>query len=342
VAHSGYPPIYTDPAGRFRADACLPLNEAVARGEVALHALARGHYPGARLGRSDLPGLKTVGFWDAPLAQGWGLDWHRNEGIEITFCEEGRLGFAVDDFACTLRDGDLTVTRPWQLHRVGDPHVAAGRLHWVILDVGVRRPNQPWRWPRWLVLQHADLDELAAMLRCQERCVWPAAELRGCFQRIADAIVSETPARAISRVGVAVNELLLLLLDLVRDTHEPSDAQLSDTRRAVQLFLQDMATNDAAFSREWSVDEMAASCGIGKTQFLKYCRQLTHMAPASYLRQCRLEAAARLLRDAPHATITEIALGCGFASSQYFATVFLKRFGCSPGDYRHAAANPRP
>ena len=78
-------------------------------------------------------GIRTVGRWDARHDQRWGLDWHRNEGIELTLLSRGRLAFATDAGEQVLRPGDLTVTRPWQRHRVGAPFVTPGRLHWLIL-----------------------------------------------------------------------------------------------------------------------------------------------------------------------------------------------------------------
>jgi len=96
-----------------------------------------------------LRGLKSIGFWDAEHAQDWGLDWHRHEGIQLGFLASGRISVAIDDEACCLEPDDMTITRPWQRHRLGDPNVGASRLHWLIFDVGVRRPNQPWKWPSW-------------------------------------------------------------------------------------------------------------------------------------------------------------------------------------------------
>jgi AraC-like DNA-binding protein len=52
------------------------------------------------------------------------------------------------------------------------------------------------------------------------------------------------------------------------------------------------------------------------------------------LSHCRIEAASRLLREEPQRSITEIALDCGFSSSQYFAKVFRHRMGCMPRIYR--------
>jgi AraC family L-rhamnose operon regulatory protein RhaS len=53
-----------------------------------------------------------------------------------------------------------------------------------------------------------------------------------------------------------------------------------------------------------------------------------------YLNQCRLEHAAREIRENPERPITRIALDCGFNSSQYFATVFGRRFKMTPSAYR--------
>jgi AraC family L-rhamnose operon regulatory protein RhaS len=48
-----------------------------------------------------------------------------------------------------------------------------------------------------------------------------------------------------------------------------------------------------------------------------------------------LETAADLLLEQPEMNITEVAFASGFNSSQYFATVFQARRGCSPSDFRN-------
>ena len=116
----------------YHADTCEPLKEAAKHGEVALVARARGAYPGAPLPAKGLSEVRTVGYWDADHNQSWGLDWHRNEGIELTYVSRGKLHFGVDAQQFVLKRGDLTITRPWQLHRLGNPHVTANRLHWLI------------------------------------------------------------------------------------------------------------------------------------------------------------------------------------------------------------------
>ena len=73
----------------YNADSCIPLNNAWNKGNIGLFTLARGTYPGKKLKKEDLPGIKNIGYWDAKKTQVWGLPWHRNEGIEICFLETG-------------------------------------------------------------------------------------------------------------------------------------------------------------------------------------------------------------------------------------------------------------
>jgi AraC family L-rhamnose operon regulatory protein RhaS len=329
------PPIYQDHRKRFHADTCAPLVAAVRAGQVRLEALVRGHYPGRPLARTALPGVKSVGYWDARHAQAWGLDWHRNEGIELTFLERGAVAFAVDDHRCPLRAGDVTVTRPWQRHRVGDPRVGAGRLHWLILDVGVRRPHQPWRWPAWLVLTKRDREELTEYLRHNECPVWAATpEIRHCFGRLAAAVESDRRGEQVSRLTVLLNELFVLILERFRLHQVRLDESLASTERTVELFWADLRRSADQLAAPWTVGAMARQCGLGITRFIHHSKQLHNATPAEFLNHCRLEAAARLLRADPARSIVEIAVACGFCSSQYFATQFRRQFGCAPREYR--------
>ncbi|MDY0165405.1 MAG: cupin domain-containing protein [Thermoguttaceae bacterium] len=251
-------PIYQDEGQTYRADTCRPIIEAAAAGDVRLEALVHGHYPGRPLPRGALPNVKMVGFWDAVSDQDWELDWHHNEGIELTFLESGRLDFAVDKERFQLQAGDLTVARPWQTHRVGDPCVDASRLHFLILDVHVRRPHQPWQWPAWLVLAKADREELTNFLRHNEKPVWPATpEVARCFRRIAQAVEADQAGSGVSRLAVFLNELFLELLDMFRSQPVPLDRSLTSTQRTVQLFWQSLRENTEHLALEWTVERMA-------------------------------------------------------------------------------------
>ena len=307
-------------------------------GKVELHALTKGHYPGVLLQPNQLPGITSIGFWNGSGTQDWGLEAHRNEGIEITFLETGAMAFSVEAKEFELRSGHFTITRPWQLHKLGAPNIGPGKLHWLILDVGVRRPFQKWRWPRWLTLTLDDKAELTRKLRHNENPVWDSSpEIAAAFRGLSDGVVKWNEPHIESRMLTLLNQLLLGILTALTQQQKHQNPELTSRRRTVELFLRDFKENPASTREPWTLPTMAEHCGMGITAFSKYCRELVNNGPIEHLNQCRLDHAATQLRENPAQSVTEIAFENGFNSSQYFATLFRQRFHQTPHAYRRPA-----
>jgi AraC family L-rhamnose operon regulatory protein RhaS len=137
-----------------------------------------------------------------------------------------------------------------------------------------------------------------------------------------------------SRLAVAVNHLLVELLDVLSDLRVHDSSEMAIRHRTVELFLMDLAENPASSAEPWTLETMARHCGMGITAMTKYCRELVNNGPMAYLNLCRLEHAARALRDEPGLSVTEIAMRAGFNSSQYFATCFRRRYRVTPVGHR--------
>jgi AraC-like DNA-binding protein len=319
----------------FHADTCEPLKRAAASGGLRLEAISRGGYPGTRLPGNELKELCMAGFWNAPGQQDWGLGWHCNEGIEIGYVSAGRLPFGIGRKSLTVGPGELTITRPWQRHRVGDPNVPACHYSWIILDVGMRRPNQPWQWPKWLLFPKSGLERLTETLRQNEDPVWHGDRRIGdCFSRLDEIVARGVGDTNLARLKIVINELVVLLAELLESRNPQLDASLSGSERTVRLFLESLTRR---LDEPWTLDSMAEACGLGRTHFSSYCRKLFNVAPVEFLTRIRVEAAARLLVERPEVSVTEVAFRCGFQSSQYFAKVFRARQGCPPGEFRRQA-----
>lgn len=328
-------PVFSQGAAHYRPDTCDALAAAAEAGAVRIKAAVHGNYPGIEMPGALLPELRTAGYWDVPTEQPWGLDWHRNEGVEFTYLSSGHLGFAVDDSTFALQPGHLTVTRPWQSHRVGLPNVGASRLGWVILDVGVRRPNQTWLWPKWILLSTEEKKQLSALLRHNEQPVWKAGEaIAMAFKKINRA--AESAAGTFDRTGMvlAINELLLSILRSLAGQNITEDGSLTSSKRAVELFLAQLPEK---VGEPWTVDLMAERCGLKRSRFTSYCQELTNCTPLEHLLNCRVEAAARILRGQPKKPLLDVAMECGFSSSQHFSTAFRRVKGCAPSDLRRAS-----
>ncbi len=315
----------------YHADTCLPLIDAVERKKLKFKALARYTYPGDRLSE-DTIGLNSVGYWDANEPQDWGLDWHRNEGLEIHFLESGSMPYAQGTNQMELLPNYMTITRPWEAHKVGNPAIGMGKFHWVIIDLDVRRPHQNWVWPDWILLSPADLEKLTVILRQNEKIVWKADKrVRDCFQRIGKAVDTDIDGNNASRIRLLINYLLILMLDLLVAEEVELNEQLTDSSRSVQLFLNELDNN---LSENWTIEQMAHSAGVGLTRFTHHCKQLTNLTPMRYLMMKRLKMSKEILLEKDTIGIADVAFTCGFSTSQYYSTVFKKQEKCTPVEYR--------
>jgi AraC family L-rhamnose operon regulatory protein RhaS len=325
------PVVFLGSAATFHADTCKPLLDAARQGHVDLNAFARRGYPGTPFPKNLLKEISSVGYWDAPRRQSWGLDWHRNEGIELTYLARGRTAFLVEGEKHQMADGQFTVTRPWQKHKLGDPNIGPTRLYWLILDVGVRRPNQAWRWPDWLMLSPADRERLTVLLSHNEQNVWAATDgIRACFERLPQYLAKTNASGVESRLRMLVNELLLCVLECLETKRVQLNAHLVSTQRAVEVFLKSLKDHP---EQPWTLDTMAARCGLGRSRFAHYCRLITNMTPNAFLTQTRVQCAIEMIRRQPDRSLTDVAFACGFQSSQYFATVFRRATGGAPSEY---------
>ena len=299
-------------------------------GELNFNALAREHYPGHQLKADVLEGLCSLGYWEARKNQTWGLAWHQNEGIEITYLDKGCLPFSVEQQHCDLQQKWATVTKPWERHRVGNPHVTPSKLYWLILDVGVRRPHDPWFWPTWIVLNAQEKLILRNILDEPDQHTFIApAEMVNAFYAIEACLNDPEPQAHESRIKLCINEIFLCLCNNGHP-QTPTRDDDNDRQKTVNIFLKHLKKCP---QEAWSLVEMADECGLGKSQFIKYTRDITNMSPMDYLQQCRLELACQMIRNDSKIALTRVAFDCGFSSSAYFSTVFRKFKGLSPTEF---------
>lgn len=328
-------PIFREADHEYRIDTCRPQIEAVESGQADLVALSHGLYPGEPMAAHHLPGLSSIGYLDAVGPQNWGMNPHRNEGIEIHFLERGTSNVRIDSQEIWMKPNDLTVTRPWQEHGSGKEGFQPGRLHWFILDVGVRRPNQEWVWPKWIVLSKEDQDALSKVLRENERPLWPADKaMARCFAKIGDAVAGDRSGSSMSWLALLINEVLLRIRNLLGEEVAQSDPGHSPSRRTVEVFLDDLRRHPEHLKHPWSLEEMARECGMSKRTLSEYTRHLTNESPVGFVTGLRLKLAAEMLKAEPALSVTDLAQRLGFGSSQYFSRLFRERLGSTPSKWR--------
>ena len=97
-----------------------------------------------------------------------------------------------------------------------------------------------------------------------------------------------------------------------------------DVKKACNLLEMDPAG-------AWTTVALARACGVAPRTLQKHFRRFIGRTPIEYLGDVRLERARQeLLRSSPGASVTEIAMRCGFNHLGRFAARYHERFGESP------------
>lgn len=126
--------------------------------------------------------------------------------------------------------------------------------------------------------------------------------------------------------------LCMLWLELCRVVTLPQQASMhkSTAEERMTIFLRCIEQH---YPQALSLDTLAASAHVSKSECLRCFKALLQTAPYQYLKEYRLAKAAELLRntDMP---VSEVAARTGFGQASHFGKCFRVKTGMSPSEYR--------
>jgi signal transduction histidine kinase/DNA-binding response OmpR family regulator/ligand-binding sensor domain-containing protein len=108
-----------------------------------------------------------------------------------------------------------------------------------------------------------------------------------------------------------------------REAAPTEDPLLAKVRAAVLANLDDS---------NFGVAQLADALHMERTTLFKRLKAMGATSPVKLMRDIRLDAAARMLREAA-GQVTEVAYACGYRSLSHFSSAFTEKFGVTPSDY---------
>ena len=92
------------------------------------------------------------------------------------------------------------------------------------------------------------------------------------------------------------------------------------------------AINKNLSDSDFNVDMLTQEVGISRAQLHRKMKEMTGISTSEFIRNIRLEQAARLLKE-QKINVTQVAYTVGFSNLAHFSTIFRKHFGVSPSEY---------
>jgi AraC-like DNA-binding protein len=249
------------------------------------------------------------------------IDPHRMPCWELGVVETGSLDLLLEDTPLHVSAGEMAVIAPGVRFGSGEGR-NAGRFYWIGLNVTgeTSEAGHPWLAGSVTELEHLLADRAGRAVGVQEGLLRRARELVG--------LCLDDRSAPLARAGRS----LVLAAEVAASLRGTAEAHPSADRDALAPALE--LVRDRLHTKP-SVAELAEACGLPRATFCRHFRRCIGQTPAQYVRQQQIEQAAALLRGTDR-SITDVAYGLGFSSSQYFSAVFRKYTGQSPSDYRRA------
>ncbi len=280
--------------------------------------------------RQELMQHGTVGFpiacYHDDLGKGE-VPWHWHGELEAAVITEGCCTVAAGKEKFTLYPGEGFFINTQILHGCWDLEDSGCRFHSLVFHprlVG-GSPDSVFH-TKFLqpLLENHGLEGL----RLSPRSPWQARALEE-IERAWQAVYRE-PAGYEFQARQALSELMLLLCENVDGTRQGT-CQPRDGDRIKQMlqFIHDHCGS------ELRIADIARAAAVSESECLRCFRSTIGTTPIRYVRDYRIQRAARLLADTS-LSVNEIAESCGFQDMSYFAKTFRELRGCSPTAYRRA------
>ena len=245
--------------------------------------------------------------------------------LRLYYINDGKFEWCIHDQHCLLYPGDMAIVLPGQKFGGTKGFLEIGMLSWLHLDIR-NTQNRKVDFGSWSNLSESEKNTMAKILMLNKS---------GVISRLNDAsrILLSLRHELFNHeigFGTRVNQLLdELFIIITRQLTKQSNPGRDFPKTFLQL-EQKLREN---LSHQWTVEEMAATMGMGTTLFNERVKNFSGFSPLNYLINIRISEAIKLLKK-PDINVTDIALDTGFYSSQHFSTTFKKLTGYTPSEFR--------
>jgi|GEM_PF-1846562 len=296
------------------------LHVVLADKKIRIHTLPA--LPGATP-RSNLAPSPTS--WKKEAA---GDRWRKDRVFGFIYVLQGEADLQLSRRIVTCRVGDLAIAMPYTWRNAGT------KAHW-------ERPatSGPGSTLLWLMVEpevtfvhlcwsQAEQHVGSRSLRIADEAVFPLLEL------LQEELAAPEP-------GEAVTQVLLLILDRVHRVlreERSLEPQLHVQKPASTPPLENLGERiqqyiDANLVHRPTLEGVAHTFYVSKARITRELQKRTGHSFNAYLQRRRLEHAKHLLETSA-ISVKSVAWQSGFASPNYFNTVFRRETGMAPLEYR--------
>jgi AraC family L-rhamnose operon regulatory protein RhaS len=235
---------------------------------------------------------------------------------EICYINRGSVEWWVDNKLYEVGPGSVFINRPGEWYGGNKAMYHPCEVYWVQIEF-LENGTLPTLTQQATERLHQDFANMAARF-------FPASpDLKNHYDNLL-AEYRHLQAYSSMAARAALHQILVCTLrDYARQQSRTPSPGIEDAIRWIERHL----------TEDYPIEDLAYRANMSTGYFYKKFQEEVGFTPGEYRMRRRIHLAKYLLRD-QQMSITDIAFMLGFSTSQYFATVFKKLSGLSPGEYR--------
>ena len=156
------------------------------------------------------------------------------------------------------------------------------------------------------------------------------------FQKEVSGILRELDRSFPDELSLKTHAILLLLESLEQSRKIPLyNPGNSPEKRMVYLLAEDIVMG---MDEPWTLKTLAGSKKMNPDRLKKLFKKHMNLPVTEFKISVRMKKATQLLRET-NRTIQDISLMVGYPNPGNFSTLFKRKMGCSPSDFRKGSVN---
>lgn len=283
--------------------------------QVVVGAASRTLFDLKKLGFTSLVLLGRYSYKQAQAS----LNTHLHKGcLEICYLERGTQTYSIGDQLFHLKGGDVLINGSSIPHGTNGQPEEIGCLYWLQIDTNPKSG-------RILNLNSQESKTLINQLNQLSNIHFRGiAGMKKDLEEAFDLLENPQPGMNSIELGYHLLGFILKVTKAGARKHEKTISR---------QILQSINFIEKHFEEQIQISDLAQFARWSEPHFKQVFKSETGIPPGEYLQRIRITKAAELLNNSK-LSIAEIAWRTGYTSPGYFATVFKKHKGQSPGEYR--------
>ena len=245
------------------------------------------------------------------------LDNHQHrQMLEICFCSKGEQVYEVNGNLYKIKGGEIFITYPGELHGTGQFPEEKGEMYWLIIKCGNKSSFLQYKdtlaaeWYRQLLQLPRHFKGSRGMKKLLEKTFQHFDSQRNLMDRI-----------------IIQHQLEAFLLEVVRCSQSAITHRRAERLDRIDDFISTHLEDPVMLI------QLADITGLSLSRFKTWFKEETGITPLDYVLKYKIKKAGELL-TVRKLSVREAAFETGFQSPQYFATVFKKFTGLTPGNFK--------